>query len=52
MEISNSKVIGEVLRIVRKGNDYTKKQAASYAQVSCSYLYDVENGNKNIFLNY
>ena len=52
MVCSNAKAIGEVLRIVRKANDYTKKEAAQYAQISYSYMYAIESGEKILSLEY
>lgn len=46
--MENVKTLGKVLRIARIANDYKSREAAELAGVSTSYIYEVENGNKNV----
>lgn len=46
--MENVKTLGKVLRIARIANDYKSRESAELAGVSTSYMYEVENGNKNV----
>lgn len=47
----NSKVAGKAFKIARVANDYTAKEAAEHAQVSSTYISEVESGIKTPSLN-
>lgn len=51
MENFDSKVAAKALKVARIARDYTTRKVAEYAQVSPSYISDVENGKKRLTLN-
>lgn len=47
MDISNE-AIGERIRIIREERGYTREQLSEYADISTSFLWEVEAGRKGI----